>query len=38
VGENFDKFQTACVESGFQVIATRADAAFKEIDVEAIDA
>lgn len=38
VGENFEKFRTACVESGFQVIATRADEAYKEIDVESVAA
>lgn len=37
VGENFEKFRTACVESGFQVIATRADEAYQEIDVETVE-
>lgn len=36
VGENFEKFRSACVESGFQVIATRADEAYKQLDVETI--
>lgn len=38
VGENFAKFQSACVDSGFQVIATRADADYKAIDVETVNA
>lgn len=38
VGENFAKFRAACVDSGFQVIATRADEAYNEIDVETVEA
>ncbi len=37
VGEDWTAFEKACLESGFQVIATRADAAYKTIDVEYID-
>lgn len=37
VGENFEKFRTACVESGFQVIVTRADEAYESIDVETVE-
>lgn len=38
VGENFAKFRTACIDSGFQVIATRADEAYDQIDVETVEA
>lgn len=38
VGENFENFRKACVESGFQVLATRADSNYEEIDVETMAA
>ena len=37
VGENFEAFKRACVDSGFQVIATRAEAGLKDLEIETIE-